>query len=159
MLFYSQFKHCRGWSVWSASTRSSTSGRVLGYCSINLWALWCYFQCHSELCSCIESCANILQVTSHKSCLQKESSAVLEMVIEESHSVWCSPIVIVVKKDRSIIFWADDCKMNEVLHSLTLGPVWHYLLFYNTGFDQELLSDSFVPRWCSPLCMVVANLF
>lgn len=39
----------------------------------------------------------------------------LEMVvIDESHSVWCSPIVLVVNKDGSVWFCVDYGKVTDV---------------------------------------------
>lgn len=39
----------------------------------------------------------------------------LEMVvIDESHSVWCSPIVLVVNKDGSVWFYVDYGKVTDV---------------------------------------------
>uniref|UniRef100_A0A1X7U683 Reverse transcriptase domain-containing protein n=1 Tax=Amphimedon queenslandica TaxID=400682 RepID=A0A1X7U683_AMPQE len=35
-------------------------------------------------------------------------------VIAKSHSPWSSPIILVQKKDRSLQFCVDYCKINEV---------------------------------------------
>uniref|UniRef100_A0AAQ4PUN6 ribonuclease H n=1 Tax=Gasterosteus aculeatus aculeatus TaxID=481459 RepID=A0AAQ4PUN6_GASAC len=50
-----------------------------------------------------------------KKMVQRELAAMLEMgVIEESNSAWCSPIVLVTKKDGSIRFCVDYRKVNAV---------------------------------------------
>ena len=56
------------------------------------------------------------QLPQHKrKVLQAELKAMVEMgVIEESNSAWCSPIVLVGKKDGSIRFCVDYRKLNEV---------------------------------------------
>ncbi len=51
-----------------------------------------------------------------KKVVQSELEATLEMgVIEESHSDWASPIVLVPKRDGSVRFCVDYCKVNAVL--------------------------------------------
>jgi len=50
-----------------------------------------------------------------RKCLKEEIKAMLELgVIEESHSVWRSPIVLVNKPDRAIHFCVDYYKVNSV---------------------------------------------
>ena len=58
------------------------------------------------------------QMPEHKNILvQAEIRVMLELgVIEESHSTWSSPIVLVVKPDGSIRFCVDYRKVNDVSH-------------------------------------------
>ena len=51
----------------------------------------------------------------HKKLVQAEIRAMLELgVIDESHSTWSSPIVLVGKPDGTIRFCIDKRKVNDV---------------------------------------------
>ena len=77
------------------------------------------------------------------------------VVIEESHSAWSSPIVLVGKPDGTIWFCVDYRKVNDVsrFDAYSMPRVDELLdrlgtanFFSNAGFNQRLLADSVVSR-------------
>ena len=90
----------------------------------------------------------------HKNKLvQAEIRAMLELgVIEESHSAWSSPILLVGKPEGSIRFCVDYRKVNNVSR-FDVYPMprvdesaGHGLIFFDTGFNQGLLAESLVAK-------------
>ena len=96
------------------------------------------------------------QLPEHKrKVVREELAARLEMgVIEESNSAWCSPLVLVPKKDGTVWFCVNYRKVNDVSQFDAYpmprveepGSVRHGLLLHDTGFDQRLRADSPVSR-------------
>ena len=113
-------------------------------------------QHHIEMHPGVAVCSRPYQLPEHKrKVVREELAARLEMgVIEESNSAWCSPLVLVPKKDGTVWFCVDYRKVNDVSQFDAYpmprveepGSVRHGLLLHDTGFDQRLLADSPVSR-------------
>ena len=102
--------------------------------------------------------------------VQAEIKAMLELgVIEESHSAWSSPIVLVWKPDRSIRFCVDYRKVNVPRFDAYPMPRVDKLLdrlgtahFFSTldltkGYWQIPLSPESKEKWLSPHRMGYTN--
>ncbi len=109
-----------------------------------------------------------------KKVVQSELEAMLEMgVIEESHSDWASPIVLVPKTDGSVRFCVDYRKVNAVSKfdaypmlrvDELLDRLGGYRSFlFDAGLNQRILADPLIALiqrkvslhkavWIAPIC-------
>ncbi len=82
-----------------------------------------------------------------KNVVQEELKAMLNLgVIEESHSDWASPIVLVPKTDGSVPFCVDYRKVNAVskFDAYPRLSVRCGTLLFDTGFNERVLADPLI---------------
>ncbi len=88
-----------------------------------------------------------------KNVVQEELKAMLDLgAIEESHSDWASPIVVVPKTDGSVRFCVDYRKVNAMskFNAYPMPRVDELLdrlgaaLLFDTGFNERVLADPLI---------------
>ncbi len=103
-----------------------------------------------------------------KKVVQSELEAMLEMgVIEESHSDWASPIVLVPKTDGSVLCGLSQGECGVEVRRLSNAAGWRvawsagYRSFlFDAGLTQRILADPLIQRkvslhnavWITPIC-------
>ncbi len=103
------------------------------------------------------ACSRPYRLPEHKkNVVREELKAMLDLgVIEESHSDWASPIVLVPKTDGSVRFCVDYRKVNAVstgeCRRLSNAPSWRVAwsvrcgaLLFDTVFNERVLADPLV---------------